>query len=125
MPHMNDILVDRLTRSWSEVATGTANTASTTTHTGVTGAKHVVTGIDMTYNVDTTANSSLVEIRFGSTVVWRSYAISTAEKPAMLSARMELLNPTTGQAIDAVVGTTAAGVSAVTTLHGYTVDDMT
>jgi hypothetical protein len=125
MPHMNDILVDRLARSWTEIVSGTANTAATVTHAGVTGAKHVVTRIDATYDVATTTNASLLEIRFGSTVVWRSYVHGLNNTPNRVFADMELMNSTTGQAIDAVMSTTVAGVKAIMTLHGYTVDDMT
>lgn len=114
MLHFNDIEVDRLVRSWSEVASATTAAASTTTHAAVAGAKHVVTNIHA--GTDTDAAPILVELKFGSTVAWRGYLLNT------LDVQMELMDSTANQAANLEVAAAAAGIATVASLQGYTVD---
>lgn len=117
MPHYNDIRVDRLLRSWSEVTASTTNAAATATHAAVAGMRHVVTRIDAGYDT-VSAGTRLLTVSFGSTVVWRGFI------NRVKAIDMELLNTTANQAVSATLASgNGAAIVGNVTIMGYTVDD--
>ena len=117
--HINDIPVDKLVRSWYEVTDAVTNAASTTTHSAVAGARHVVTMVSVSYDTVTTDNASLLQVMFGSTVVWQGH-MTDADREV----HMEMLDPSTAQDVNVVVAASGtAAIAVVTSVHGYTVDD--
>lgn len=94
---------------------GDDNAATAATKTGVSGQRHVVTGIAASY-ATTPSAPKLLEIKDGATVIWSVYITGPIThafgKPLRLSSGAD--------AVGALAASGTAGVVSTVTLEGYT-----
>ena len=94
---------------------GDDNAASAATKTGVTGRRHVVTGIAASY-ATTPAAPKLLEIKDGSTVVWSAYITAVFSEQFPAGIRIS----SGADAVGALAASGTGGVVSTVTITGYT-----
>ena len=117
MPNLNDLLVDRVKNSWTEVSQSTANAAVTVTHAAVAGRRHIITKVDASYSSSTV--SAELTVSQGATVIGRKYIHGAGAIDFGVDG---LYNPDANEAVSATLAAGGSGVTGDLTLQGFSTD---